>query len=212
MTDYFAHIARQRYAVADVLDTLKGDEWGSPSMCEGWRIQEMAAHLTMPFRVSKSKFLWSVVGAGGNIAKVMDSFVRAHSGEPADELIGYLRNNAESRVVPPFLSPAGPLTEIVVHGFDVSIPTGRHVEVPEETSRLVLDYLVSSTPASVYTKRGVANGVRLVSTDSSWSWGEGGVVSGTNFGLIMLLARRPVGFDHVSGEGVDVFRQHLAAK
>ena len=88
MADYFAHIARQRYAVADVLDTLKGDEWSSPSLCDGWRIQEMAAHLTMPFRVSKSRFLLSVVGTGGNIAKVMESFVRAHSGEPADELIG----------------------------------------------------------------------------------------------------------------------------
>jgi hypothetical protein len=154
----------------------------------------------------------SVVGAGGNITKVMNSFVRTHSSEPADELIGYLRNNAGSHFVPPFLTPAAPLTEIVVHGFDISIPTGRHVEVPEETSRLILEYLVSSTPASVYTKRGAANGVRLVSTDSSWSWGEGSVVSGTNFGLIMLLARRPVGFDHVSGDGVDVFRRHLAAK
>ena len=35
-------------------------------------------------------------------------------------------------------------------------------------------------------------------------------VAGSNFGLIMMLARRPVGFDHVSGEGVDLIRRHLA--
>jgi uncharacterized protein (TIGR03083 family) len=211
MTDYFTHITRQRYAVAELLEGLESEQWASPSLCDGWRVQEMAAHLTMPFRVGKAKFLMSVVGAGGNLARVMDTFARAHSGEPPAQLIGYLRDNAESHFVPPFVTAAAPLTEIVVHGFDISVPTGRHIEVPEETTRLVLDYLVSTTPATVYTKRGATNGLRLLSTDSSWSAGEGPEVRGTNFGLIMVLARRPVGFDHVGGEGVDILRRRLAS-
>lgn len=98
---------------------------------------------------------------------------------------------------------AAPLTEIVVHRFDASVPTERHVEVPEESSRLVLDYLVSTTPATVLTQRGATRGSRLFSTDSSWSSDEGREVRGTNVGLIMGLARRPIGFDHWGGEGAD---------
>jgi uncharacterized protein (TIGR03083 family) len=210
MTDTFTLIAQQRLAVADVLETLRGDEWSSPSLCEGWRIQEAAAHLTMPFRVSNPRFFLGVVGAGGNVAKVMDRFAKGHSSEPAEQLIACLRDNAGSHFVPPTFPDVASLNEIVVHGFDVAIPTGRHVEVPEEVSRLVLDYLVSPKAGTVHTKRRLANGVHLVSTDSSWSWGSGPEVRGTNFGLIMVLARRPIGFDHVSGEGVDLIRRHLA--
>lgn len=211
MTDYFAHITRQRYAVAELLEGLEAEHWSDPSLCAGWRVQEMAAHLTMPFRVGKAKFVLSVLGARGDLAKVMDGFARAHSSEPPTELIGYLRDNAQSHFVPPFVTAAAPLTEIVVHGFDISIPTGRHVEVPEETSRLVLDYLVSTVPPSAYTKRGATNGLRLVSSDSSWAVGEGPEVRGTNFALIMALMRRPVGFDHVEGDGVDILRGRLNA-
>jgi uncharacterized protein (TIGR03083 family) len=210
MTDTFDLIATQRRVVADVLETLTGDEWSSDTLCEGWRVQEMAAHLTMPFRVSNPKFFLGVIGAGGSIAKVMDRFAHSHSGEPPEQLIATLRDNAGSHFVPPTFPPVASLTEIVVHGFDISIPTHRHVEMPEEVSRLVLDYLVSKKPGSVYTKRGLASDVRLTSTDSTWSWGMGPEVAGSNFGLIMMLARRPVGFDHVSGEGVDLIRRHLA--
>jgi len=210
MTDTFALIARQRRSVADVLETLTGDEWSSPSLCEGWRIQEMAAHLTMPFRVGNPRFFLGVIGAGGSIAKVMDKFAKGHSGEPPEQLITCLRDNAQSHFVPPTFPAVASLNEIVVHGFDISIPTSRHVEVPEEASRLVLDYLVSPKVGTVHSKRGLASGVQLVSADSSWSWGSGPEVRGTNFGLIMLLARRPIGFDHVSGEGVDLIRRHLS--
>lgn len=210
MTDTFALIATQRRAVADVLESLDPHEWSSPSLCEGWRIQEVAAHLTMPFRVSNSRFVLDVLVSGGNIAKVMDKYAKAHASESPAQLIAFLRDGAESRFVPPTFPTASSLNEIVVHGFDISIPTGRHVEVPEEVSRLVLDYLVSPKAGTVHTKRGLAQGVRLVSTDCEWSWGAGPEVRGTNFGLLMLLARRPIGFEHVSGDGVELIRRHLA--
>lgn len=209
MTDTFALIATQRRKVADVLESLGEDEWMTPSLCDGWRIQELAAHLTMPFRVSNQKFFFNLMGSGGSIAKVMDKFARAHANEPPAQLIAYLRDSADSHFVAPTLPAVASLNEIVVHGFDAAIPTGRHVEVPEEVSRLVLDYLVSPKAGTVHTKRGLAQGVRLVSTDSEWSWGAGPEVRGSNFALLMLLARRPVAFEHVSGEGVESVRRHL---
>lgn len=34
----------------EVLDSLSDDEWRAPSACEGWRIQEVVAHLASSFR------------------------------------------------------------------------------------------------------------------------------------------------------------------
>jgi uncharacterized protein (TIGR03083 family) len=212
MSDTFDLIATQRHAVADALASLDEDEWDRPSLCAGWRVRELAAHLTMPFRVGRVRFGAAVVGAGGNVASVMDRFARSHADEPTSSLVAVLRDHADSHFVAPTLTPVASLTEIVVHGFDAAIPTGRHVEVPEVASRPVLDYLVSKSPGSVFTTRGLARGVRLVSTDSEWSWGVGPEVWGTNFGLIMLLARRPLGVDEVSGPGVDIVRRHLAGR
>ena len=70
---------------------------------------------------------------------------------------------------------------------------------------------MSKKPGSVFTKRGLADGLRLVSTDSSWSWGEGPEVRGTNFGLLEVLARRPLGLEHVNGEGVAQLRTRLGS-
>ena len=44
MTDVFPLIAVQRRAVADLLDSLSAEEWLTPTLCEGWRVQELAAH------------------------------------------------------------------------------------------------------------------------------------------------------------------------
>jgi uncharacterized protein (TIGR03083 family) len=209
-SDTFTLITARRRAVADVLESLGPDEWRCPSLCAGWRIAEAAAHLTMPFRVSNPRFFLSVPGSGGSIDKVMDKCAKAHLGESPAQLIGFLRDGAESHFVPPTFPTEASLNEIVVHGFDVAIATGRHVEVPEEAPRLVLDYLVSPQAGTVDTKRGLAQGLRVVSTDSQWSRGTGPEVRGTNFGLITLLARRSIGFEHVSGEGSDLLRRHLA--
>ncbi len=210
MTDTFELIATQRRAVADVLASLRLEEWEVASLCEGWRVAELAAHLTMPFRVSNREFFLAVLAARGSIATVMDDYAREHAHEPSAQLVAHLRDGSTSRFVPPTFPDVASLHEIVVHGFDLSIPTRRHVEVPDEVARHVLDYLVSTRPGFVHTRRGLARGVRLISTDSEWSWGSGPEVRGTNFGLIMLLARRPLGFEHVSGEGVGIIAQRLA--
>lgn len=148
------------------------------------------------------------MGAGGNLSRVTDTCAQEHSSNPPTTLTGYLRDNAQSHFVPPFVTAAAPLTEVVVNGLAGSLPTGGHVEVPEETSRLVLDYLVSTTPATVFTQRGATRGLRLIRTDSSSS-GEGRKVRGANYGLIMALARRPIGVDHLGGEGADTLRGQL---
>jgi hypothetical protein len=40
-------IRTQRLAVADLLESLDAAEWQHPSLCEGWMVQDVAAHLTL---------------------------------------------------------------------------------------------------------------------------------------------------------------------
>ena len=37
----------QRLRTAELLESLTEDEWGQPSLCDGWTVRDVAAHLTL---------------------------------------------------------------------------------------------------------------------------------------------------------------------
>ena len=41
----FATIATERRAFADTLETFTQEQWETPSLCEGWLVKDVAAHL-----------------------------------------------------------------------------------------------------------------------------------------------------------------------
>lgn len=48
----FEETIRQRTGLVEVLGGLSEAEWDKPSLCAGWRIREVVAHITMPYRHS----------------------------------------------------------------------------------------------------------------------------------------------------------------
>ena len=40
-------IDQQRLELADLMETFTADEWDTPSLCVGWRVRDVAAHLTL---------------------------------------------------------------------------------------------------------------------------------------------------------------------
>ena len=45
--DIWNAIDEQRVRTADLLEQLTDDEWSRPSLCEGWTVRDVAAHLTL---------------------------------------------------------------------------------------------------------------------------------------------------------------------
>ncbi len=42
----WACIDEQRADLADLLDTLSPEQWETPSLCPGWTVRHVAAHIT----------------------------------------------------------------------------------------------------------------------------------------------------------------------
>ena len=59
-------IAAQRAELAEVLAGLPGPRWEEPTLCAGWRVREVVAHITMPFRLGRGRFAssWPSRAAG----------------------------------------------------------------------------------------------------------------------------------------------------
>ena len=82
MADLFLLISRQRLAVADLLGSLTDDEWAMPSLCTGWSVREVAAHLVMPFELGLPARMWQMIKARGNFDRVANDFAHRAAATP----------------------------------------------------------------------------------------------------------------------------------
>src|SRR5438132_8029868 len=113
--------------------------WDSTTLCAGWRVRELVAHVTMPFRYSGPRFAAELIRSGGRFQAMADRCARRDAARmSAASLLAALRDNAANQWRPPGGGLAGALTHDVIHGLDVAVPLGIAREVPEDRLRVVL--------------------------------------------------------------------------
>src|SRR5437762_869994 len=95
-------IAAQRAELAEVLAGLPEASWDEPTLCAGWRVREVVAHITMPFRFSGRRFALELAKSRGRFNEMADRVARrdAAAMSPAD-LAGALRSNTGHPWKPP---------------------------------------------------------------------------------------------------------------
>lgn len=191
-------IADRRRGLAEVLDGLTAEQWSAPSLCDGWTVAHVAAHVTMPFRYSSARFVLELVRARGRFHMLADRVASRDATLPQAELAAVLRANAEHPWKPPGAGWEAPLTHDVVHGLDITQPLGIVDEVPAEPLRVVLDGLTSARSLRHF---GVTlDGVAIRATDLGWSAGEGRPLAGRATDLVLLLAGRRLSGDLFDGD------------
>lgn len=120
---------RERIAIADLLDELADDEWEHPSLCDGWRVRDVAAHLSMAQTGVAEAAVALVRARFGFNRMIHDTAVR-RSGRPREEFTAALRGMAGSRKRAPGISHIEPLTDVLVHTQDIVVPLGRSYAMP----------------------------------------------------------------------------------
>lgn len=131
MTDVREVVAAERRELADLLAGLRDEDWDSPSLCDGWRVREVVAHLTMPYRYSVAQILLGLVRNRGDFNKLADRAARQDVEElTADELVAVLRANAYHPWKPPGGGLVGALSHDVIHGLDITVALGLDRRVP----------------------------------------------------------------------------------
>ncbi|MET9292083.1 maleylpyruvate isomerase family mycothiol-dependent enzyme [Streptomyces sp. NPDC003077] len=185
-----AMIAAERRELADVLDGLGEAQWDAPSLCAGWRVREVAAHMSLGFRYALPKVVWEVAKARGSLDRMTDRLARrdaaAHS---AGRLAAFLRENAEHPWTPPVGGFTSALGHDVVHGLDMTVPLGLDRRVPEERVRVLLGAV---TPKSAKFFGAELGGVTLVADDLDWTYGSGPEVCGSAQDLLLVAFGRKV--------------------
>lgn len=211
MTDTMTMIAERRRALADRLDALTPAQWDSPSLCAGWRVRDVLGHLTTPFAVSVPRLLLVAIRARG-FDGAMDRLARERGARPPTELVAELRANAEHRFRPPGLPHEAPLTDVVVHGLDMTVPLGLEPELPGDVARRVLGFVTTPKAARTFGPGRVLDTLRVEVTDADWSWGDtsAAVLRGPAWAVLLALTGRGAGLDACEGPGVAALRNGAA--
>ncbi|THA57899.1 maleylpyruvate isomerase family mycothiol-dependent enzyme [Streptomyces sp. A1136] len=186
--DIKAAIAAERRELADLFDSLRADGWNAPSLCEGWTVREVVAHMSMGFRLSLPATLRELVKARGNLHRMTDRVARrdatAHS---VAELGAFLRDNADHPWTPPVGGLVAALGHDVVHGLDVTTALGLDRRVPVDRLRILLDDI---KPRGLKFFGVDLTGIRLCAEDMDWSYGVGDPVYGAAQDLLVVAFGR----------------------
>jgi uncharacterized protein (TIGR03083 family) len=160
----------ERERLAALFGDLSREQWDTPSLCEGWRVREVVAHITMPFRTRPLGVMAGLIRAGFSFNKYADRDARsaAHDKSGA-ELVDLLRRNIDNPWQPPGGGGAGALSHDVIHGLDVTEPLGLR---PPPADRIAL-VLASTGPRQLRYFGVDLKGQRLTATDAELSVGDG---------------------------------------
>ncbi|ARF57786.1 maleylpyruvate isomerase family mycothiol-dependent enzyme [Streptomyces gilvosporeus] len=193
-----AAIAAERRDLADLLDALPSAAWDAPSLCAGWRVREVAAHMSMGFRYPFGRQARELLKARGNLHRMTDRLAR-HDAATASprQLAAFLRDNADHPWKPPFGTPALALGHDVVHGLDIALPLDLRRRVPEDRLRIVLDTV---SPRSAKFFGAALSGVALHADDLDWSFGSGTPLYGAAQDLLLVAFGRTLPAGRLQGE------------
>lgn len=208
--EIFAMIADRRREQARTLRSIQPDQAKLASLCSGWTVHQVAAHLVMPFNVGTPSVVRGLIRHRGDFNKYSHQWAIAHAaGHTLEQIAADLEANAEHRFTPPGFGPQAPLTDSCVHAFDIGLPLDLQPEIPTEQLEIVLDNLISPKAARAFSKAGLMDGLHFEATDCSWSHGSGRRVAGPAWALMLALSARPAGLTALEGDGLTVLESRL---
>lgn len=206
--DLFAEIADERRELAGLLAGLTADQLATPSLCAGWTVHEVAAHLVMPMEVSTGRFLLTILACAGSFDRANDRLTRQQARRPPAEIVGLLHDRAASRFTPPGSGAEAPLTDLLVHGADLRWPLDLSRDVPGHRVRTALDFVTSRSGRGL-VPRGALRGLRLEADDLDWSSGSGPTVRGDAEALLLAATGRTAALERLNGDGLPTLRARL---
>ena len=158
-------------SLADLLGRVPEGAWDADSLCEGWRVREVVAHMTVPVRYDQAAFMAELEECGFDFTTLSNKVAARDGALPTEQLVAELRDKTMHNWEPPGGGPEGALTHLVIHSLDVTVPLGEPPASSDQARRTVLDLL---TKGGAHTHFGIERiDDSLEATDMDWRFGSG---------------------------------------
>ncbi|WP_226359263.1 maleylpyruvate isomerase family mycothiol-dependent enzyme [Pseudonocardia sp. ICBG601] len=124
MTDVWKLVHAERAALLADLRDLPDDRWDTPSLCPGWTVHDVLAHLVDTARTTRTRFVLGMLRARMDFDRPQNAagVARERGATPAETVRRF------AACLPLTATPPAPLAtrwvEMVVHGEDIRRPLG----------------------------------------------------------------------------------------
>jgi uncharacterized protein (TIGR03083 family) len=194
----------ERSDLASFLQTLTPEEWNAASLCDGWTVKDVVAHI-----VSYEEL--NVIGlftrfAKGRIVYANEVGVKEFASMSPDDLMDFLGRHLHPQGLTAGFGGMIALVDGTIHHQDIRRALRRPRAVPVDRLQRILP-LVPSNPRLGAGKR--IRGLKLQATDVDWTHGSGPEVIGSGEALLMAMSGRGAALDELTGAGQATLAERL---
>jgi uncharacterized protein (TIGR03083 family) len=197
-TDAMSLAHEERVDLADFLTTLTPAQWNAPSLCSGWRVRDVVAHMFSYDELSTVGLVGRFLRGGVLPDRVNAVGVAAYADRSTDELITLVKDHLRPRGLTAGFGGRIALTDGVIHHQDIRRPLGIRRDIPADRMCVVLEF-ARTAPTIGAAKR--VRGLTLAATDVDWTAGTGPVVQGPAESLLMAIGGRRGAVQELAGPG-----------
>lgn len=184
-----ALVGAQFQSLADTLAAQPPSVADAQTLCDGWAVRHIVAHVTMAARYDGPAFAAELASVAYDFDALSNTIAVRDGNLDFDRLLGDLRSDTMAAWVTPGGGATGSLSHIVIHGLDITVALDLPRSADDQATRVVLDSLTGSRAATPFGV-GLA-GWCLTATDIDWQHGDGVPVTATSDELVLALAGRP---------------------
>jgi uncharacterized protein (TIGR03083 family) len=186
--EVWRHTHEQRRALATLLRDLSEGEWAVPSLCEGWTVRDVSAHVMRSATVTPVEMAVALVQFRGRYNTLVAEDARRAARRPVAELVAEFERHDGSRRRPFGTSVVDPLLDVLVHSQDIAIPLGRPHPMPIEPA--VVAARRAHRLGFLFTDAARRRQVEIRATDAEFAVGSGPLVEGPIGAVLLLLTGR----------------------
>ena len=197
--DYMAMAMAERAEIADLVASLTPEQWDARTLCEGWRVRDVVAHMFSYEELSTLGLIGTFVKGpftrGGTNAVALADY----ADRTPEQLVALVRAYERPRGLTAGFGGRIALTDGAIHHQDIRRPLGLPRQIPPERLVAVLEF--AKTAPTISARKRI-RGLTLTATDLDWTTGDGPEVTGPGESLLMALAGRRGITDELSGPGL----------
>ncbi|ROZ82915.1 maleylpyruvate isomerase family mycothiol-dependent enzyme [Gordonia sp. OPL2] len=192
----------ERARLVDDLSGLPTDAWATASLCPGWDVHDVLAHLVDSATTTRIGFVRRMISARFDFDADNELGIRRHRHADPAGTLDAMRAVVTATSTPP-AAPATRLVEAFVHGEDIRRPLGITGGYPPAPVVEALRHQVATSVSMGGGKQRV-RGMRLVVTETGETIGDdaaGAEVRGRAIDLLLAVSGRAVSADAFDGPG-----------
>ncbi|GAA1600641.1 maleylpyruvate isomerase family mycothiol-dependent enzyme [Kribbella sancticallisti] len=197
--EIWRYVDSERAALADLLSGLSPSEWETPSVCPGWTVRDVAAHVISSPQARAWPVVTGMIRTRGDFNRfIFEEARRAGAQYSGEEIVAQYRQFAGSRKHPLGTTPVDPLLDVLVHTQDIANPLGREHRMPPDAARAAAERIW--TKSFPFKARKRLAGLKLIASDIDWTVGDGQEIHGPIEALLLLVSGRKT--SKLSGAGI----------